>query len=115
MNNEPQSHNNTPKAFLSYSHADQRFAERLAEALMAQGQDIWFDKWDIGPGDSIIRKIFEEGLAKAIAFIVVLSKESVKSRWVKEELDVATLRRIEELIKVIPVLKEDVEVYFLPR
>lgn len=98
------------RAFLSHSHADREFTERLAHALMAQGQDVWFDKWDIGPGDSVVTKIFEEGLAKASAFIVVLSRESVKSRWVREELNVATVRRIEDLTKLIPVLKEDAEI-----
>jgi len=86
------------------------FAEGLARALITHGQDVWFDKWDIQPGDSIISKIFEEGLAKAVAFAIVLSKESVRSRWVREELNVATIRRIDDLVRVIPILKEDVEI-----
>src|SRR4051812_47351201 len=96
--------------FISYSHSDREFAERLAIELNAQGQEVWIDRWDISPGDSIVRKIFEEGLAQAGAFAVVLSKESVRSKWVREELDVATIRRIEDLTRVIPILKEDVEI-----
>jgi hypothetical protein len=98
------------KVFVSYSHSDRDFAERLANALVAHGQQVWFDKWDIQPGDSIITKIFEEGLADAAAFVVILSKESVASPWVREELNVATVRRIEDLTRVIPILKEDVEI-----
>ncbi|MGW8158711.1 MAG: toll/interleukin-1 receptor domain-containing protein [Desulfoprunum sp.] len=98
------------KVFLSHSHNDKEFAERLARELIAQGQDVWFDKWDIQPGDSIVSKIFEEGLANAAAFAIVLSKESVRSSWVREELNVATIRRIEDLVRVIPILKEDVEI-----
>lgn len=98
------------KVFISHSHSDRAFAERLARALMANGQDVWFDKWDIGPGDSIVSKIFEEGLANASAFAVVLSKASVNSKWVREELNVATVRRIEDLTRVIPILKEDVDI-----
>lgn len=98
------------KVFLSHSHNDKDFAENLARALMAKGQDVWFDKWDIQLGDSIVKKIFEEGLAKAAAFAIVLSKESVRSSWVREELNVATIRRIEDLVRVIPILKEDVEI-----
>jgi hypothetical protein len=98
------------KVFLSHSHNDKDFAERLAHALISQGQDVWFDKWDIQPGDSIVSKIFEEGLANAAAFAIVLSKESVRSSWVREELNVATIRRIEDLVRVIPILKEDVEI-----
>ena len=98
------------KIFLSHSHNDREFAERLARALVVHGQDVWFDKWDIQPGDSIVNKIFEEGLASAAAFAIVLSKESVRSSWVREELNVATIRRIEDLVRVMPILKEDVEI-----
>jgi hypothetical protein len=98
------------RAFISYSHVDAEFATRLASALMERGQDVWFAKWDIGPGDSIVTKIFEEGLANAAAILVILSKESVNSKWVREELNVATVRRIEDLTRVIPILKEDVVV-----
>lgn len=98
------------KLFISHSHKDRDFAERLARDLIAQSQDVWFDKWEIQPGDSIVSKIFEEGLSNASAFAIVLSKESVRSKWVLEELNIATIRRIEDLTRVIPLLKEDVEI-----
>lgn len=98
------------RVFISHSHSDRDFAERLARELMAHGQDVWFDKWDIGPGDSIVTKIFEEGLANASAFVVILSKASVHSKWVREELNVATVRRIEDLTRLVPILKENVEI-----
>lgn len=98
------------KVFISHSHKDRDFAERLSRELIDQGQDVWFDKWEIQPGDSIVDKIFEEGLSNASAFVIVLSKESVRSKWVREELNVATIRRIEDLTRVIPLLKEDVEI-----
>ena len=97
------------KLFLSYSHSDQPFVERIAMAMMANGQDVWFDKWEIGPGDSIVGKIFEEGLRDAAAFAVVLSKESVRSSWVREELSIAVVNRIQRTTRLIPILKEDVE------
>lgn len=97
------------KLFISYSHVDHDFAEHLAHELISSGHDVWFDKWDIQPGDSIVNKIFEEGLSNATAFAIVLSRESVRSSWVREELNVATVRRIENLVRVIPILKEDVE------
>ena len=97
------------KVFISHSHEDHEFAERFATALRTQGQDVWFANWEIGPGDSIVKKIFEEGLRDTAAFAVILSKESVRSAWVREELSVATIRRIEDLTRVIPILKEDVE------
>lgn len=98
------------KAFISYSHSDNEFTDRLTKALIEKGQDVFYDKWDILPGDSIIEKIFEEGLSNCSAFIVVLSTESIKSSWVKEELNAATLRRIEKHTRVIPILIEDVDI-----
>src|SRR5690349_17644571 len=98
------------KLFISYSHADHEFAARFAAALLNSGQDVWFAPWELGPGDSLVNKIFEEGLGEAGAFAVVLSKHSIQSRWVREELSVAIVQRIERLTRVIPVLIEDVEI-----
>lgn len=96
--------------FISYSHADRSVAERLATSLREAGQDVWIDQWEILPGDSLIQKIFEEGLADATAFLVLLSGQSVDSAWVQEELDHATIKRIEGTARVIPVLLESIPV-----
>lgn len=96
--------------FISYSHADKEIAQNLASALNAQGVDLWWDNWEIQPGDSLVAKIFESGLSRASHFLILLSPESVRSRWVREELDVATIRRIEDLVRVIPVLIGDTEI-----
>jgi TIR domain len=101
---------NQKHAFISYSHDDKTFVRRLADALNRDGVPLFFDEWDIRPGDSIIRKIFEEGLAKSDFFFIVLSKTSVASSWVKDELDIATVRRIGGLTRVVPILKEDCEI-----
>lgn len=98
------------KIFISYSHDDREFAERLATALYQAGEEVWWDQWEILPGDSLIQKIFEEGLSNASAFIIVLSPSSVESKWVREELDVATVRKIEGVTRVIPVIKEGTEI-----
>lgn len=98
------------KAFISYSHQDKDIAKKIGEKLMSLGTDIFIADWDIQPGDSLIEKIFEVGLKDANAFLILLSKASVNSNWVKEELNYATLRRIEKSIKVIPILIENVEI-----
>jgi len=102
--------NTHPKAFISYSHADRDVATRVAKELRSGGIEIWFDRWEILPGDSLIRKIFEEGLSGVDAFIVLLSRNSVESRWVQQELDVAFINKIEGVTRVIPVLIDDVQV-----
>jgi hypothetical protein len=97
------------KVFISYSHEDKPVVTRLAKLLNDQGVDLWFDEWDIRPGDSLVQKIFTEGLGGSDLFLVVLSGHSVQSKWVREELDVATVQRISGVIRIVPLVIEDCE------
>ena len=94
--------------FISYSHADSQFVDWLADKLKASGVDVWIDKWMIKVGDSITQKI-NEGISDSDFLIVVLSRVSVNSNWVREELNAATIRNIEEEKHafILPVLIED--------
>ncbi len=47
--------------FLSHSAKDKAVVRPLAERLRKDGLKVWFDDWEIKPGDSIPAKI-EEGL-----------------------------------------------------
>jgi hypothetical protein len=38
--------------------------------------DVSVDEWEIYPGDSLVQKIFEEGLKDSEAVIIVLSEHS---------------------------------------
>lgn len=98
-----------PKAFLSYSHADRDVASKIAETLRRGGLEVWFDRWEILAGDSLVQKIFEEGLSGADAFLVLISKHSIDSNWVRQELDVALIKRIEGITRIIPIILEDVQ------
>jgi DNA-binding transcriptional regulator YhcF (GntR family) len=95
------------KAFMSHNHTDHEIALKLATDLIDNGVDVWLDKWEIRIGDSLIKKIFEEGLANCDAFIILLSKASVASSWVQHELDVAMVNKIEGLTKIMPVVVEN--------
>jgi hypothetical protein len=97
-----------PKVFLSHASEDrERFVIPFAAALRGKGVDVWFDRWEILPGDSLVQKIFEEGLKNAAAVIVVLSEFSVGKRWVREELDSAVVKRINSGSKLIPVVLDN--------
>jgi hypothetical protein len=64
----------------------------------------WLDIWEIRPGDSLVRKLFEEGLDTVGAVIVVVSESSAAKAWVREELDAAVVRRITtSSVRLIPV------------
>lgn len=96
----------TPQVFLSYSHADRKFAEKIATYLRKNGVEVWLDKWEILVGDSLIQKIFEEGLSKCDVFLILLSNESVKSSWVQRELDVAMINKMKGVTKIMPIVIE---------
>ena len=100
-----------PKAFLSHASEDKlRFVTSFAEQLCERGVDVWYDQWEIQAGDSLVDKIFEDGIKGADAFIVVLSRVSVAKPWVREELDSAVVRRIKKSCRLIPVILDDCQV-----
>jgi hypothetical protein len=70
--------------FLSYSHKDRDFVERLDNDLSNQGYVVWWDH-TIGAGGSVFGSI-DDGLEKSRQFAVVLSPDSCKSRWVRREI-----------------------------
>lgn len=100
-----------PKVFICHASEDkERFVLDFATKLSSKGIDTWVDIWEIYPGDSLVDKIFEEGITNAQAVIVVLSKYSVNKPWVREELNASVVKRIKEEIKLIPVVIDDCQV-----
>lgn len=82
----------TKKVFISHASEDkERFVTEFAIRLREKGVDVWLDKWEMLPGDSLVEKIFEEGLKEADAVIIVLSQFSVDKPWVLEELNVSVI------------------------
>lgn len=97
-------------AFLSYAHEDKDFAERIAIELRKAGIDAQIDKWEIKAGDSLIQKIFMEGIPNCDFFLILLSSASVRSKWVREELDLAMIKKIKGVTRIIPLIKEKCEI-----
>ena len=70
--------------FLSHSSKDKPFVRDLADALEAGGEvKVWLDEREIDYGANIVLKI-AEGL-DADVVLLILSPDSVDSKWVKEE------------------------------
>ena len=69
--------------FLSYAREDRACAERLARVLETAGHDVWWDRRLEG-GEEFSAEI-EAELSKAGVVLVAWSKESVNSRWVRDE------------------------------
>ena len=101
----------SPKAFISHASEDkERFAIPLATALRARGIDAWVDQWEMQPGDSLVDKIFEEGIKNATVFVIVLSKASIAKPWVRQELNAAVVKRIDDGMKLIPIVLDGCEI-----
>ncbi len=69
--------------FLSYSRDDQVIARRFAEAFGREGLSVWWDQ-TLNAGEAY-DEVTEKALLEAKAVVVLWSKKSVVSRWVRAE------------------------------
>ena len=95
--------------FLSHSTEDAEVADRIAvglRALMSQ-YPVWYSDWAIRAGESIVDKI-NEALVRNDTLVVLLSRESVASPWVRRELTTALMDQLSgQDVTVVPILIED--------
>jgi hypothetical protein len=77
--------------FLSYGHDDLRTAERFASAFEREGLGVWWDS-SIRSGEAF-DAVIESALRAAKAVVVLWSKSSVQSRWVRAEATLADRNR----------------------
>lgn len=91
-------------AFISHNWRDKPLARKIASTLKHFGIRVWIDEAEIKLGDSLIEKI-RLGIDKMDYLIALISKDSIKSEWVKKELDLAMNQEIEgRTVKVLPIL-----------
>src|SRR5688500_12657858 len=79
-----------PDIFLSYSRADQPVARRFAEGFEREGLSVWWDQ-ALSAGETFDTAT-EKALQDAGAVVVLWSKRSVDSRWVRSEATQADRR-----------------------
>jgi hypothetical protein len=89
--------------FLSYSRKDKERAKIIAEALERYGYSVFWDM-NILLGGEFDNEI-EEELDAAKCVVVLWSKDSVKSKWVKTEASEGDKRKI-----LVPVLIDDIKI-----
>ncbi len=93
--------------FLSYSTEDLPRVRSLAERLQQRGLQVWFDKWEIKAGDTLVIAI-ERGLESSQRLVLCLSAAALGSRWVSLERTTAMFRDpANEERRFIPLLLED--------
>lgn len=100
---------NVRVAFISHSSKDKPFVRKLAADLVAAGVNVWIDEQRIRVGDSIPERV-AQGVAESDFFLVLISKNSVDSAWVKKELNQALVHEIEKRrVRVMPLLLDKVD------
>jgi hypothetical protein len=89
-------------------------AHQNGSGLSRQSHTAWgakasrYDKWEIIAGDSIAREL-AAGFQEVYGIVVVLSADYPGGRWARDELEAAVTKRIEENIRIVPVLYEHCE------
>ncbi len=96
--------------FISYSHFDKEYVNRLTTDLENEGMRVWVDEKEIDVGDSISRKI-EEGISGCDFFCLVISTHSVNSKWVDREYRTALSGQLSPgtTPRILPLLIQDIE------
>ena len=78
-----------PEVFVSHSHKDDAFTDRLVKDFRQAGANAWMDKNDLGAGD------FQDRISQALSdcewFVLVLTKDALESKWVRQEVNVANI------------------------
>ena len=93
--------------FLSHSAKDNSVVREIAERLKSAGLRVWFDLWEIGPGDGIPAKI-EEGLERSRILVFCMSANAFGPDWA--QLEAGTFRFRDPLNKgrrFIPLRLDD--------
>jgi uncharacterized protein YjbI with pentapeptide repeats len=96
----------THAVFISYSHADSLFADRLHHALDASGIRCWRDRHGLAAGP--LEKQLDRAIRLNPVVIVVLSTHALESDWV--EWEVSRARELERETKrevLCPVALDD--------
>jgi hypothetical protein len=104
---------NRPSAFVAYAVEDGLAADRLCDALEANGWSAWLDRRRLLPGQNWPRRI-EEAIASSDCFIACFSTRSVKKRGgfqaeVRYALDCARRVPLDDTF-VVPVRLDDCRV-----
>ena len=77
--------------FISYSHKDKKYVEKLEKKLLDEGFDVWIDhRIDYGARWT---KAIERAIDTCDAYIVVMSENAKESQWVEREKIHAERRR----------------------
>ncbi len=79
--------------FISYNKIDRGFAEKLYDSLQNRGVRCWYDEKDLKWGEKLDQQI-DEAIRLYDIFLLIISKDSMQSKWVKEETSKAIMHNL---------------------
>ena len=89
--------------FISHASEDKdEFVRPLANALIEEGLNVWFDEMTLRIGDSLRQKI-DKGLASSRVGLVVLSPAFINKGWTNYELDGIVTRTVSGEQILLPI------------
>jgi len=89
--------------FISHASEDKdEIVRSLANALMNEGLDVWYDEFTLRIGDSLRQKI-DQGLANSRVGLVVLSPNFISKGWTNYELDGIVTRTVSGEQILLPI------------
>jgi hypothetical protein len=97
------------RVFISHSARDADWARSFAQALKERGVRVWFDEFDVRPGESV-RDALEDGLRGSDVLVALLDSESSSKPNLFFELGAA----IGLGKKVVPIVPKGLDPGALP-
>jgi hypothetical protein len=86
--------------FISHSATDADWARSFARALKERGVGVWFDEFDVHPGDSV-REALEAGLRSSDVLVTLFDAESLAKPSIFFELG-AALGMGKRVVAIVP-------------
>ena len=95
--------------FLSHSSSDNTFCDKLYDLLEMAGFAVWYDENSLLPNSHLTSDL-PDYIKQCRSLIVVLSKDSCQSSWVKDEHAYAKDLYNRKEVTIIPIVIDDCEV-----
>ncbi len=90
-------------AFISHASEDkEEIVKPLAEELKAYGAKVWYDEFELKPGDSLSKSI-DKGLIGSKYGVVIISSAFINKGWTDYELRSLISKEIDTGKTIIPV------------
>src|SRR5437879_2840784 len=90
-------------AFVFYSPEDQAWVRTLVENLERLGLHVFWDEWELMPGDVLVHGL-DRGILRSRSGILVCSPSAMAKPWVQAEYAAMMTRAVQSGQRLVPVL-----------